>query len=527
MKKIIPAAVISMSLIGTSVSAAPPDHGKAKKKYISVQLLGVNDFHGQLDVYGTVGGKKVGGAEYLASYLKKYEQENRNTLLVHAGDMVGASAPVSSLLQDEPTIEFLNMVGFDVGTVGNHEFDEGVDELNRLLYGGEHETTGYFEGADFPYIAANVVDKETGEPILPPYTIERVNGMPIGFIGVVTTETKNMVLPSGIESVEFTDEVEAINKAAQELKQKGVKSIVVLAHNPVSSNQDGSNPTGDVVEIAHSVDDEIDVIYGAHNHGYANTTIDGKLIVQSYSNGTAFSDIDLMIDPKTKDIVKKEAEIVTTYHEGVQPDAEVKAMVDSYSEQIAPLVNEVIGQASAPLTREQDDSGESTLGNVIADSQRAIMGTDFAFMNPGGIRADLDQGDITWGEAYNIQPFGNSLVTMDMTGQQIKDVLEQQWSGSYPKMLQISGLNYTWDKNAPTGQRIVEITDGNGNPLNPKQTYSVTVNNFLATGGDGFTIFKEGTNVVTGPIDLDALVEYIKNYEGVISAQELDRIQVR
>ena len=441
--------------------------------------------------------------------------------------MVGASAPVSSLLQDEPTIEFLNKLGFDVGTVGNHEFDEGVDELNRLLYGGEHETTGYFEGADFPYTAANVVAKETGEPILPPYVIKRVNGMPIGFIGVVTTETKSIVLPSGIESVEFTDEVEAINNAAQELKKQGVQAIVVLAHNPVSSNLDGSNPSGDVVEIANRVDDEIDVIFGAHNHGYANTTVDNKLIVQSYANGTAFSDVDLLIDPKTKDIVKKEAEIVTTFHEGIEPDAEIKAMVDSYSEQIAPLVNEVIGQADTPLTREQDDSGESTLGNVIADSQRMTMGTDFAFMNPGGIRADLDQGDITWGEAYNIQPFGNSLVTMDMTGKQIKDVLEQQWSGSYPKMLQISGLNYTWDKNAPIGQRIVEITDENGNPLNPEQIYSVALNNFIATGGDGFTVFKEGTNVVTGPIDLDAMVEYIKNYEGAISAPELDRIEVR
>ena len=527
MKKIIPACVLSLSLIGTTVSAAPPEHANHEKRYIPVQLLGINDFHGQLDVYKTVGGKQVGGAEYLAAYLKKYEQDNKNTLLVQVGDAVGGSAPVSSLLQDEPTIEFLNKLGFDVGTVGNHEFDEGVDELNRLLYGGEHETTGYFEGADFPYTAANVVDKETGEPILPPYVIKKVNGMPIGFIGIVTTETKNIVLPSGIESVEFTDEVEAINLAAQELKEQGVESIVVLAHNPVSSNQDGSNPSGDVVEIANNVDDEIDVIYGAHNHGYANTMVDNKLIVQSYANGTAFSDVDLMIDPKTKDIVKKEAKIVTTFHEGIEPDAEIKAMVDSYSEQIAPLVNEVIGQADTPLTREQDDSGESTLGNVIADSQRVIMGTDFAFMNPGGIRADLDQGAITWGEAFNIQPFGNSLVTMNMTGQQIKDVLEQQWNGSYPKMLQISGLNYTWDKDAPIGQRIVEITDAKGNQLNPEQIYSVAVNNFVATGGDGFTVFKEGTNVVTGPTDLDAMVEYIENYEGTISAPELDRIEVR
>src|SRR4051812_29225625 len=358
MKKVIPAAFLSFSLIGTTVSAAPPEQANFKNRYIPVQLLGVNDFHGQLDVYRTVGGKKVGGAEYLASYLKKYEQENKNTLLVQVGDAIGASSPVSSLLQDEPTIEFLNTLGFDVGTVGNHEFDEGVNELNRLLYGGEHEATGYFEGTDFPYTAANVVDKETGESILPPYVIKKVNGMPIGFIGVVTKETTNIVLPSAIEDIEFTDEVTAINQAAQELKEKGVQSIVVLAHNPVSSNQDGSNASGDVVEFARSVDDEIDIIFGAHNHTYANTTVDNKLLVQAYSYGTAFSDVDLMIDPKTKDIVEKKANIVTTYHQGIEPDAQIKEMVDSYSESIKPLINKELGQASVAITRQQDESGE-------------------------------------------------------------------------------------------------------------------------------------------------------------------------
>lgn len=527
MKKVIPAAVLSFSLIGTTVSAAPPEQANFKNRYIPVQLLGVNDFHGQLDVYRTVGGKQVGGAEYLASYLKKYEQENKNTLLVQVGDAIGASSPVSSLLQDEPTIEFLNTLGFDVGTVGNHEFDEGVNELNRLLYGGEHEATGYFEGTDFPYTAANVVDKETGESILPPYVIKKVNGMPIGFIGVVTKETTNIVLPSAIEDIEFTDEVTAINQAAEELKEKGVQSIVVLAHNPVSSNQDGSNASGDVVEFAQSVDDEIDIIFGAHNHAYANTTVDNKLIVQAYSYGTAFSDVDLMIDPKTKDIVEKEANIVTTYHQGIEPDTEIKEMVDSYSESIKPLINKEIGQASVAITRQQDESGESALGNLVADSQRAAMGTNFAFMNPGGIRADFDQGVITWGEVYTAQPFGNGLVSINMTGAQIKAVLEQQWMGSYPRMLQISGFHYTWDQSASIGERIIELTDEHGSPIDLNQTYSVTVNNFLATGGDGFTVFKEGTNQVTGPIDLDAMIEYIQSFEGIIDAPSLDRINVQ
>ncbi|WP_394237050.1 bifunctional metallophosphatase/5'-nucleotidase [Niallia oryzisoli] len=525
-KKVIPALVLSFSILGTAVSAAPPEHSNYKERYIPVQLLGVNDFHGQLDVYRTVGGKQVGGAEYLAAYLKNYEAK-KNTLMVQVGDAVGASAPTSALLQDEPTIKFLNQLGFDVGTVGNHEFDEGVEEMMRLINGGEHEATGTFEGANFPYTVANVLDKETGEHILPPYVIKKVNGMPIGFIGIVTTETPDIVTASAVEGVEFTDEVEAINKAAAELKEIGVQSIVVLAHNPVSSELNGANPTGDAAEFANQVDDEIDVIYGAHNHGYANTTVDNKLIIQSYANGTAFSDVDLLIDPKTKDIVQKKAEIVTTFHEGIEPDAEVKEMVDSYKETVAPLVNEIIGQASDPLTRDQDDSGESALGNLTADSQRAAMGTDFAFMNPGGIRADIDAGDITWGEAYTTFPFGNSLVSMELTGEQMKRVLEQQWSGNYPRMLQVSGLHYTWDKEASTGERVVEITDAQGNPVNPSQTYTVTVNNFLSTGGDGFTVLKEGKNRTNGPVDLDAMVEYMKGFKEPIKAPALDRIDVQ
>ncbi|RHW36842.1 bifunctional metallophosphatase/5'-nucleotidase [Lysinibacillus yapensis] len=531
MKKFIPGVLLSFSLLGTTVSAAPPEHANYKERYIPVQLLGMNDFHGQIDVYGKVAGKPVGGAEYLAAYLEKYEEEAKQnkteTLMVHVGDAIGASAPTSALLQDEPTIQLFNELGVDVATVGNHEFDEGVEELMRLIDGGVHEATGYFEGANFPFVAANVMDEKTGEPILPPYMIKKVNGMPIGFIGVVTKETPNIVVPSAVEGLEFTDEVEAIDKAVAELKGQGVESIVVLAHNPVVSNQDGSNASGDVVEFANKVNDEVDVIYGAHNHSFANAVVDDKLIVQSYSNGTAFSDVDLLIDPKTKDIVQKEAKIVTTYHEGIEPDAKVKEMVESYKETVAPLVNEVIGQTTSPLTRNQDDSGESTLGNFTADSHRAVMGTDFAFMNPGGIRADIDAGDITWGEVYTTSPFGNSLVSMELTGEQIKEILEQQWKGSYPRMLQISGLQYTWDQNAPVGERIVEVTDEEGAPLNPDQTYTVAANNYLATGGDGFTVFKEGGNPVNGPLDYEAMVSYIKTFKEPIQASALDRINVQ
>ncbi|MFY4774029.1 bifunctional metallophosphatase/5'-nucleotidase [Metabacillus sp. RGM 3146] len=504
-----------------------PQPENPSNRGIHVQLLGVNDFHGQIDNYRTVNGKQVGGAEYLAAYIKKYKKQNKNTLTVSAGDTVGASSPTSALLQDEPTIRIFNKIGFDVSTIGNHEFDEGVPEMKRLIYGGNHPATGNFEGADFPYVCANAIDQKNGKPILPPFFIKKVNGMPIGFIGVVTQETKKTVMPTMLKGVEITDEVQAINKYAKLLKAHGVKSIVVLAHNPASSNPDGTNPQGDAVNIANNADDEVDVIFAGHNHAYANTTVDNKLIVQGYSYGTAFTDVDLEIDPKTKDIVKKSGQVITTFHDGIKPDQEVKAMVDKYKEEVAPKINKQIGEAKEAITGTPDASGESALGNFIADAQRVAMGSDFAFMNPGGIRADLNAGTITWGNLFSIQPFNNTLTKMTLTGAQIKAVLEQQFIDNNKKILQVSGLKVTWDQNAPVGQKMIKLTDSAGNDIAPDKEYTVTVNSFLASGGDGFTKFTEGKNQIAGPVDLDALVKYIQDKNAPISAPPTDRIDVQ
>ncbi|MGZ0085751.1 bifunctional metallophosphatase/5'-nucleotidase [Caldibacillus thermoamylovorans] len=528
-KRMLSALTAAAVLAATPVGAA--GNGKSKGKppasshrYIEVQLLGINDFHGQLNVTRKVGGREVGRADYLAAYLKQREAENKNTLLVHAGDAVGASPPVSALLQDEPTIEVLNKLGFDVGTLGNHEFDEGVAEMLRLIHGGYHPATGDFAGANFPYVSANVVDKETRQPILPPYVIKRVNGMPIGFIGVTLTDTPSIVTPSGVAGVEFIDEATAINKAVRELKKKGVRTIVVLAHNPGASNPDGTNASGEIVDIAKTLDDEVDVIFAGHNHAYLNAVVDGKLLVQSYSYGTAFSDVDLKIDPRTKDVVAKQAEIVTTYHDGITPDPEIRALVEKYEAKVAPLVNQVVGTAAETITDEQNASGESALGNLIADAQRAAMNTDFAFMNPGGIRADIEQGEVTWGELYNVQPFNNQLVKMTLTGAQIRELLNQQWQPTQTRMLQISGLRYTWSASRPAGNKVVDIQLPDGTPLNPNGKYTVTVNSFLADGGDGFTVLTQGTNREVGPVDLDALVSYIRGLAQPFSVRMEGRI---
>lgn len=492
---------------------------------VHVQLLGINDFHGQLDVTRKFNNQSVGRADYLSAHINQRRGQEKNTLLVHAGDAVGASPPISALLQDEPTIEILNKMRFDVATVGNHEFDDGTDEMMRLINGGAHPLTGEFEGAQFPYVCANLVSKATGEHLMQPYVIKRVNGMPIGFIGIVLDETPRLVIPSGVAGVRFTDEVTAINETVADLKKQGVRSIVVLAHNPGDSAVNGENAEGELIDIAKKVDDEVDVIYGGHSHRHLNATVDNKLLVQSYSSGTHFSDIDLEIDPRSKNIVAKRAEIVPVTH-SLQPDASITALINAAAEKVGPIINQVVGTAAQGITRQANEAGESALGNLIADAQRAKMKTDFAFMNPGGIRADLDAGPATWGELYTVQPFNNDLVTMNLTGAQIRTLLEQQWlAADKVRVLQISGLRYSWDPNRPAGNRVVDITLANGSPIDPAATYSVTANSFLASGGDQFTIFSEGTNRVVGPVDLDALVDYVKAQPQPFSAAIEGRIK--
>lgn len=500
---------------------------------VYVQLLGINDFHGQLDYSTKVNGQPVGGIQYLAGYLKEREATNPNTLMVEAGDLIGASRPVSALLQDEPTVRFMNELGFDVGTLGNHEFDEGVTELKRMIYGGSNPKTqkyeaeyGKYTGMNFPVVAANVVVEKTGKLLLPPYAIKEVDGVKIGFIGVVTTETPTIVTPSGVAGVKFTDETKAINKYAKELKGQGIKAIVVLAHDPGTSAVDGSNPTGKVVDMAKTIDPEVDVIFGAHDHKYLNSIVNGKLLVQSYSYGTAFSDVNLTIDPISKDIVSKKAEIVSTFQNEQHRDAGIEAELNKYKADIAPITDQVVGKAAAPISRAQNPAGEAPLGNLIADGMRAKTHTDFAFMNIGGIRDEIkDAGDIKWGDLFAIQPFGNDIVSENITGDQVRTLLNQQWAGSYPKIMQISGLKYTWSDSLPVGQKVLDIYLPDGSKIDPNAVYSVTVNNFMADGGDGFTILKQGTKRVTWSSDLDALVDYIKSFNGKsISAQIEGRI---
>lgn len=525
-----------------------------------IKLLGFNDFHGQLEPR-TVGARPAGGAAVMASYLKAAQQAaDDGALIIHAGDHVGASPPISALLQDEPAIEFLNRLGNRhcrarfilnplcniVGTLGNHEFDEGKDELLRLLNGGNHSKGPFldphYRGADFPYVSANVVDAASGKPLLPPYVIKLVNGVPIGIIGAVLKETPSIVTPSGVAGLKFLDEAESINRYVPELKRRGVRAIVVSIHQGTRQAQYGG-PTlpqpqdlGEAIgTIVRKLNSEIDVVISGHAHGFTNQLVandNGKMILvtQAFSASTAFADIDIAIDPRTRDIVEKSAAIVTTYGDagpGLHPDPGIAALVAAAGERVAPLVNRLIGNSAAAIARDETAAGESALGNLIADAQRAAMGAQIAFMNPGGIRADLDAGPITWGELFTIQPFGNDLVRMNLSGAQIVALLNQQWLGQpSPRILKTSGISYRWDAAAPVGNRVVvdSIAIG-GAPLNQAATYSVVVNSFIAGGGDNFTVLTSGIERTVGPVDLDALVDFVAQLPQPINYMTEGRIE--
>ncbi len=498
------------------------------KGNIAAQLLGVNDLHGKIDVTGTVDGVNYGYASYLATYLKQHEAENENTLLVHAGDMIGGSSPVSALLQDEPTVEIMEALGFDVGTVGNHEFDEGVDEMLRMINGGEHPngTAGY-DGMNFPIIAANVEYKDTGKLVLDPYTIKDVGGVKVGFIGVANIDTPSQIIAKGNENVRFTDESEAINKYVPELQKQGIEAIVVVSHVPGNQDANSGEITGTIADIANKVDDAVDVIFAAHNHVKINGLVDNKLIVQAWEYGKAFSDIDLEIDPVSKDIVKKSAEIVDVKQEGVTPDAEVQAILDKYQDIVGPKLKEVVGVAATDILggyASKGEVGDNALGNLIADGMVAAMDSDFALMNGGGIRDDLLQGDITWEELFNIQPFGNTLVKLELTGAELKDVLNTQFS-SYGPDVSISGFKYTWDSSLGEFGEVVDLLLPDGSKLDLSKTYTVVVNNYMYPHTtDKYRLNEFGENPVQGPDDLQATVDFVKSFTNPISYTAEKRI---
>jgi 5'-nucleotidase len=496
-------------------------HPSKPPRTVDLQVLGVNDLHGNLEP-SLVSDKPAGGVAWLASYLREAEAQNpKGTIVAHAGDTVGASPLISSWFHDEPTIEATNLMNFDVGTLGNHEFDEGGTEMLRLIRGGHREDGKQFKdgtdtsdpdfpGAEYPYVSANVVAADTGRPVLPPFTIIKREGIPVGIIGVTTTETPSIVVPDAVAPYEFLDLSDSVNKQVAVLHRLGVHTIVVLAH--AGGFQDpGKDPAGEVLTETRQMDPDVDLVVAGHTHSYLNTKVNNAVVVQAYKYGTAFEQVKLTVDRRTRDVTASSATVVTTYDDGAQPEPDLASLVQTVKDRIAPVAQRAVGSSAGAVTRDTTAAGESALGDLIADAQAHEVGAQMAFMNPGGIRADLKAGPLTYSDLFSVQPFDNGMARMSLTGAQVKAVLEQQFRDAGDKILQIAGLRETYDRSRAAGDRITGLTLPDGTAVDPAATYTVALNSFLATGGDGFTVFKQGTGVTSNGSDIDALEHYVES----------------
>lgn len=513
-----------------------------------IQLVTLNDFHGNLEAskytwdsaYG--GGERViqaGGIDTLGAALQAWRKDDPQLLLVGAGDLIGASPAISSMWADEPTIGAMNLLGLRATSVGNHEFDQGRIELLRQQKGGcvspradkACKFEGAYQGAQFQYLAANVIDMVTRKPVLPAYKIETAHGVKIGFIGTVLRETAESSLASGIAGLEFIDEADAINRQLPELRKEGVGVFVVLIHQGGKTTdkfdqQDCTNLKGPIVDVVKRLDPAIRLVITGHSHQGYLCKVDNRLVTQSDMGGHVMGRIKLSVDTNTNSVrdVSARQEVMVPGKWPADPvlDAYLKKTRASST---AALARPVATIALPSVKRGKKTAGESALGDLVADSMLVAgrpFGAQIALQNPGGIRQDLETTTgnvVTLGHAMAVLPFGNTLVAMNMRGSQIVELLEEQWIGgrdSTRGLLQISeGLSYEWDELKPEGQKIVpDSVKLNGERLDMNTSYRVVTNNFLAEGGDGFPAFKKGGNrAPTNIRDIDALTEYLVKRE--------------
>lgn len=573
-------AFLGLAAVTTQGAQAKPNG------QVPVRLLALNDFHGNLEPPTGSSGRMVdengntvsaGGAAYVAAWMKQLE--NENTLKVAQGDLIGASPLISAAYHDEPSLEFMNNLGITASAVGNHEFDEGYAELVRLVNGGSHPVdgdspAGPWQGTKFPYLGANVLLENAtkipdvngydvlkqvppgqlkklladyGIPALPPIAVREINGVRIGFIGAVTETTPTIVTAAGIQGLQFKSVVDSAAFGSKLLDLIGVKAQVLLVHegdnvltgkspDACSTTTDPDGSEGNGTTIAKNVDPEIDMILSGHSHqAYVCSVTDPAGNARLYSQGGSFgrviSQADFLVDRKSGDIIRSsetiDNHIVTR---DVTPDPDTAAFVDTWKARVADVANKPVGNITADLTRAASPTGETALGDVIADAQLEATktggGAQLALMNPGGVRADLTyapDGVVTYGEAFAVQPFSNLMQVVTLSGADLDALLEQQWTAARTAVLQPSAsLHYTATLGNTFGNRVSNITI-DGVPVNDATTYRVAANNFLVGGGDGFSVFKSGTGLWSGPIDLDAFTAYLTAHSPV-SPPALNRI---
>jgi 5'-nucleotidase len=537
---------------------------------VPLRIIAINDFHGHLEPASNAVAvpdpakpsatvpMRSGGAAFLATRINQLRAEQPRHVVVSAGDLIGASPLTSGLFHDEPTIEVMNAMGLDISALGNHEFDRGVAHLLRMANGGcqaqpvaNRQTcagvANHFSGARFKFLAVNVLDRGSGETIVPPAWIKNIDGVRVGFIGAVTRSTPGIVVLSGVAGVRFTGEAKALNQHAKELQAQGVQAIVAVIHEggEAEGGYDACrNPRGAIFDIARELDPAIDVVLSAHTHRGYNCVIDGRVIMQAASYGRLVSVIDVEIDRASGDIVRERTRArnvpvpngmrtsasLRAAYPPLAPDPEVAAIVEHYRKLAAPVAQRPVGRVTSDFDRRTAAGGDNALGRLIADAHLAAtrtQGAQLAFTNPGGLRAELrasaGDGVVTYADVFASQPFGNTLVTLTLTGAQLKQMLEQQWSArsstrsstarpERARILQPSrGFSYAWRASGSHGERIVaDSMRLEGRAIESDQSYRVTVNNFLADGGDGFRVLREGTDRVGGPVDADALAEYLR-----------------
>jgi 5'-nucleotidase len=532
-----------MAIVGLAVMAGPAQAAKPKKrapKPVEIQVLGINDFHGHMDASGSgtisrtgdpAARVPAGGAEYLATNLRLLRHRNPNTVVVGAGDLVGGSPLESSLFHDEPAIELMNKVGLWATAVGNHEFDEGLSELRRLQHGGCHPKDGCpdgtpYRGTRFRYLSANAVDRHTGRQLFRGYAIRRIAGVKIGFIGITTKDTPQFLTPSRAAGLRFRDEALAANRAARALKRRGVRAIVALVHEGAFSVRPDVSPngcpglSGRFLDILKRTTRDVDVFLTAHTHAAYNCVVGGRHVIQGGSYGRLIMRVDLAVNRRTGE-VQHVATRNWVVGQDVPPAPDITRLLAHYNRFVAPVRDRLVGRMARYAGRTRDPSGESKMGNLVADAQRSDSGSDVAFVNFGVVRAALPRGEVTYGRAFTSQPFGTTLVTMTMSGSQIHELLKQQWCGrANPNVLQPSAnVHYTWSRatvqsvlGVPCAQApdpIIDLTI-DGQPVPADAAYRVTVNSSLANGGDRFSVLHTGMDPFDGSGDADALAAYLQ-----------------
>jgi 5'-nucleotidase len=522
------AALLAVLLCGAQ-APAPPVH---------LRIIAINDMHGNLepqpagfqieDEAGRRFSVDAGGAERMATLVKRLRAGQRNSIFVAAGDLVGASPPLSGLFHNEPTIETLNRMGLQISAVGNHEFDKGAKELLRLQRGGCHPTDGctgghVFKGASFQYLAASTVTAGTNQTILPPYVIRRFEGIPVAFIGLTREGTSNLIPPYASAGLEFRDEAATVNALVPKLKAQGVEAIVLLIHMggsvdfaPSKRGNGCDNLAGAITQLLPKLDRAVDPVISGDSHFPYICTVDGRLVTQAFRYSTMVTAIDLDLDRRTRKVVAQKASNYVV-DPSLSPDPSITDVLANYRRRVGPLVAKVIANLPAPVSEEYDANKETPLGDLIADAELAATnGAQIAFINKGGIRVSLEKsGPVTYGDLFAVLPFGNQLVSLDLTGAQLKTLLEQQWSDpQLTKILQVSkGFHYEWDGRRATGDHIIPGSMTlNGAPIRPDAVYRIVTVDFVADGGDGYAVMREGKNRTVGGLALDALVNYLPGH---------------